>query len=322
MLFHSFSRFLHPIDKSETKKFLIWHQTLNAGCHVAAWLLFALVWLAAHGDASAITRALAFVVPLLACGPAAAAVHWVIVVGPSYDGDGKEMEQTAKNVEEDDDEEEGKFRKEWLYACWQGVTTASRLVSAGLLASVFRHHWSEAPAAFAYGVAYASAVIFVNAAIHLSLSGREERNRRKRIIRAFCSALAPNGFRSAQPRRVGRYIVANVTANLLLHLAAWLSVAFYCWECTKALDPGLLRFSSCFPATAGLWVAALALTLLAWRLSIAPALTSTRASLTSVSGRSTSVETEVDVVAAVAGMDDEPRTPWPATEEPSLTTKL
>ncbi len=82
------------------------------------------------------------------------------------------------------------------------------------------------------------------------------------------SCLLPNGFLHTPVISGAKYLVLNVTLNLLLHLTAWLTMTFYCWRCAGALDPFYARLSVCFPVSAGFWMAALVVTLAAWRISI------------------------------------------------------
>ena len=47
-------------------------------------------------------------------------------------------------------------------------------------------------------------------------------------------------FRRASVGRAGRYLVMNFALNLALQLLLWLSMTFYCWECTR--DGMLTKF--------------------------------------------------------------------------------
>ena len=82
------------------------------------------------------------------------------------------------------------------------------------------------------------------------------------------SVFLPNDFYSLSSDRAGRYIVLNMSINLILHLVLWLTMMFFCWECTKILDEDFRKLRVCFPVTISLWLANLMFTIATWRLCL------------------------------------------------------
>jgi len=96
------------------------------------------------------------------------------------------------------------------------------------------------------------------------------------VTSGWLSAFLPNNFRRASVGRAGRYLVTNFALNLALQLLLWLSMTFYCWECTRVLDPEFTLLSACFPVVIVMWIINLILTLVAWFASIRNSLDETR----------------------------------------------
>ena len=195
-----------------------------------------------------------------------------------------------------------------------------RLTSLSLLGFVYHDHWSEVSLgpvrpAVLYAALYLLAGLTANLGLHWACLGRSSG-----AARGLLSALLPNGFLRRLPQGpAGRYIVLNVAVNLPFHLAGWLALTFYCWECTETLDARFQRLSVCFPVSAGFWMLALVLTPPAWRLSIRGSLM-TSSSSAAVSSGATEAQ-RVRPEGKDAADKDEHQTAW-SEKENSITTKL
>ena len=201
-------------------------------------------------------RILPLVVALVSFGPMFASIHWATVINPSYTS--KESQDKAnENLPE-----LAEMEKKVLYQGWQVATIIVRLTSLALLCFVYFNHWFEVGAfAIAMKVPYLFLILVSNVGLQYVSFGRSLKN-------AVLSCLVPNGFRRSSVGKAGRYIIVNVSLNLCLHLILWLSMTFFCWECTKELDTYFMKLQICFPVAVGLWMLSLVLTLATWRISI------------------------------------------------------
>jgi hypothetical protein len=73
-------------------------------------------------------------------------------------------------------------------------------------------------------------------------------------------------FRQFHP--IIHYQICQQCLSIFIQLIMWLSMTFYCWECTKALDEGIAKMSSVFPVAIVMWSINLLITLACWFLSI------------------------------------------------------
>ena len=251
-----FQRYLHRTDRTITKRFLFLNQLAIWSCHVLAWFAYSVIIYAQHGEEAGMLRILPLIVALVSFGPMFSAIHWALVINPSYTT--KESMDKANENQPDLAE----MDKKYLYRSWQVSTIIVRLTSLALLCFVYFDHWLEVGAfAVAVKVPYLLLILVANMGLQYACFGRSLRS-------ALLSSLVPNGFRRVSVGKAGRYIILNVSLNLCLHLILWLSMTFFCWDCTKELDAYFMKLQICFPVAVGLWMAGLVFTLATWRLSI------------------------------------------------------
>ena len=281
--------------------------------HVLAWLFYSLSSHWTHGEEAGLLRILPFFVAILSVGPFLAAAFWAYAVSPSYETS-KGSNNEAKMYEDSSDKEDDTpvMDRKWVFVFWQVSTVVTRLTSLALLGFVYLDHWIEVgapgwfrPALFLYTLPYLILLLFSNVGLHLGCLGAKSG-----LGRAFLSCLLPNGFKGAGMGKAGRYVVLNVSLNLALHLTTWLTMTFYCWECTKTLDLYFRKLSICFPVSVGFWMFSLVLTLITWRLSIRDSLDG--------SGEDYDKQETGD---AKKSEEEEHRTAWSAKES-SITTKF
>ena len=252
-----FFRYLHRTDRSVTKRFLFLNSLAIWCCHVGAWFSYSLIIYGMHQEEAGMLRILPLIVAFVSFGPVSTAIHWATVINPSYKATAMDEDKANDNLPELPD-----MYKKHLFMIWQILTVITRVVSLVLLCYVYSTHWFEVgDVTFLMMVPYLLLILAANLGLQYAMFGRS-------LLNALLSFLLPNGFRRASVSKAGRYIIANMSMNLILHLVLWLNMTFYCWECTKVLDQYFTKLSICFPVSVGLWMINLVLTLLVWRSSI------------------------------------------------------
>jgi hypothetical protein len=255
------ARFLHRTNRSQTKRFLMSNQFVAWFVHVAAWFVYSIIMYAMYGEGTGMLNILPIMAALASFGPFLGIIHWAKVINPAYRGGHKKK----------DESELPPLTKAILFRVWQIHTAVVRLTSLILLFYVYIDHWAQIKIALVYLLPYLALLIVANAGLQLGFFARSDL-----ITQGVLSALIPNNFRRGTVGRAGRYIALNYVMNLSLQLILWLSMTFYCWECTKELDEHFAKLSSCFPPAIVLWMVNMVLTLLAWRFSIRHSLDETR----------------------------------------------
>ncbi len=280
-------------------------------------------------------RIVPFIVAITSFGPFFGAVHWSLTVNPSYNSQKRSSQTSSANLKQSfngrsNNKSDGSdtsnstcdnvlthsshLEKPWLFRLWQTMTVVTRIVSPLLLGYVFANHWVEVwKPTVLYSVPFFLLVVVMNLGLHLGCLRSVGANLRGGLLSTFL----PNSYLVCKAvGRVARYITLNFALNLFLQLVLWLTLSFYCWDCTQALDPYFSRLSVCFPITVGLWMFNLVLTLATWWLCIRQKL------ITSSKDRRGSMESSASIEKKKKALEELPRHSAWASAESSITTKL
>ena len=252
-------RHFHSTDKSSTRHFILYNQATFWALHILAWFAYSMLIYSLHNEEAGILRITPLILAFVSFGPFLGALHWANSVNPSYKAGDARRKSRREQVE-------GRVAKKYLFYAWQIATIITRLTSMALLCFVFFEHWFEVGDAFKVAllmmIPFVLLVLVVNVGLQFASFGSPA------MGSALLASFLPNGFRATSISRAGRYIVLNMSLNLILHLVLWLTMTFYCWECTKVLDVYFRKLSICFPIAVSFWLANLVLTLVTWRLSV------------------------------------------------------
>lgn len=263
-------RFLHHLERGKSRMFLCLNQATFWSIHLLAWFCYSLVIYGMYEEETGILRMMPLVLAFVSFAPCLAAVHWRVGVRQGYN-------DCADNVSDDDDDDVSccEMPRRNLFVAWQMSTIVTRLTSLGLLCFVFSQHWVEVggtlKVALLMMIPYLLLIVAMNFGLQFGTFGHAS------LRSALLSIALPNDFcpsrtsfksPSSPVAKTGKYIILNVSSNFVIHLILWLTMTFYCWECTEVLDSRFRKLSICFPLAVGLWLANLILTLVTWRLCI------------------------------------------------------
>ena len=249
-------RFLHPTNRARTRQYLFLNQSISWAVYLLAYFTYSMVIYAKHNEEAGILRITPFILSIVSFGPFFCAMHWAVSINPSY-GNNYKSATTLELAPP--------LGRKYLFYTWQLVTIVTRLTSMVLMCFVYFEHWFEVgekvKVALLMTMPYAILILVVNFGLQFACFGGTAGT-------ALLSIFVPNDFRRSTVGHAGRYIILNVSFNLVLHLILWLTMTFYCWECTKVLDEYFSKLSVCFPVAIGFWMIGLLMTLITWRLSI------------------------------------------------------
>ena len=156
------------------------------------------------------------IVAFVSFGPVVTAVHWSTVINPSYKATSLEEDKANDNLPELPN-----MYKKHLFKIWQIFTLITRVVSIALLCYVYSSHWFEVgDVTFLMMLPYLFLIVAANLGLQYAMFGTS-------MLNALLSTFVPNGFRRASVSKAGRYIIANMSMNLILHLVLWLTMTFY-----------------------------------------------------------------------------------------------
>lgn len=209
-----------------------------------------------HNEETGILRITPFILAFVSFGPFMGAFHWSRCVNPSYGGSRPKTGSLGLSG----------VSKKYLFVAWQICTIITRLTSLALLCFCFFEHWFEVGGALKIALLLMLPLVFLILVVNLGLQFASFGT--STIKSALMSSFLPNGFRETTIGRAGRYIILNMSLNLIIHLILWLTMTFYCWDCTKVLDKYFKKLSICFPIAVCFWLANLVLTLFTWKLSL------------------------------------------------------
>ncbi|TRY78633.1 hypothetical protein TCAL_14430 [Tigriopus californicus] len=302
------SRYFNQNDPTRTRDFLVFNQLTHWSIHILAWGVYSAIIYSFHNEEAGLLRILPLIVAFMTFGPVFGAIHWVTHIKPCYLS--PVLGKSSSNELESMGDLQGTPKKT-LFKAWQIVTIVTRLVSLALMGFVFFEHFIEVGSGLKLGFVYALPYILLlavtNVGLQFSLFGGSVRS-------GLFSIMVPNGYQNGSLNRAGRFIIFNVSLNLVLHLTLWLNLTFYCWECTKILDKYFRKLSVCFPLSVGLWVLSLVMTLVVWRLCI-------RKSVGNPVGSGSDLSSSTQSRHSPKNRNEENTSAWPAKIE-SLTTKF